>query len=284
MTSFFASQSFWNVSSSFASSSIVSLTSSYIKATNTLGIPFFNQSSNLGGWWQIDDFMQGNSYLGASERLIIDLIGGSYHSEGFTRYIVGGRFDITVDRFDFNGGLGDDSHALKVYNNLSSSISSSNKYIVGISVYSGSYWSIQGTAYQSVNGEYGKWTNTTEPSTGSLYSDDTPIISRYFSILSGSSYPIKSTFASSSISASYLFQSKILSTKYNVCFLCIRIYNIELHSQISKFNICFSVVLGCISELVFCEFNFNDVELHSPITKCIFCFTVSIVCIRKLCF
>ena len=56
------------------------------------------------------------------------------------------------------------------------STASADCFLVGIRTTSGSFYSIQGSAYETQHGKYCKWTNTTEPSASALWSDATPTI------------------------------------------------------------------------------------------------------------
>ena len=138
-------------------------------------IPHFTYGTNTGAWYQIDELLQGTQYVGDSERFIIRVYGGFFTDSGITEYIVDSRSSLQVSKIDYNGGVV--GHTLKVYQTASAaSTASADCFLVGIRTTSGSYYSIQGSAYETQHGKYCKWTNTTEPSASALWSDATPTI------------------------------------------------------------------------------------------------------------
>ena len=166
--------------------------------TGDLTIPHFDSGTLSGGWVQIDELLQGSTYTGYSERMIVNVYGGFYHESGMTQYIIKARGGISVYKSDVNGGVA--GHTLKIYQTGSSAATASaDCFLIGIRMTSGSYYSVQGTAYETQNGKYCKWTTTTE--TGSGVWTDTNFTSSTFYNDSTSSW------ATNSLTASSLVQS-----------------------------------------------------------------------------
>jgi len=172
-------------------------------------IPHFDYGDISGGWVQIDELVQGATYTGYSERMIVNVYGGTYHEAGMTQYIIKARSGLGVYRSDINGGVA--GHTLKIYQTGSSAATASaNCYLVGIRLTSGSYYSIQGSAYETQAGKYCKWTTTTE--TGSGVWTDTNFTSSTFYNNSTSSWATNSLTASSLVqSNSYIITNLTVS-------------------------------------------------------------------------
>jgi len=167
-----------------------------------LGIPGFSYGSNVGGWYQIGNMLQGINYLGTSERIIIDIFGGLYFKESRTRYYIGGRSGVRVHKIDYDGGV--TGSTLKIYKDLTTSTSSIDNYVVGIKIGSGSFYAISGIAYETATNKYYSFVSGSEPS-GSNYSDDTPVID-VLEVTCTASLSISSSYSTSgsyAISASF---------------------------------------------------------------------------------
>jgi len=171
--------------------------------TGDVTIPHFTYGSNTGIWYQIDELVQGDQYLGESERMIVNVYGGYFDQGGMTQYVISTRNILSVYKSDINGGV--IGHTLKLYKTGSSAASASTDcYLVGIRITSGSYYSIQGTAYETQHGKYCKWTNTVE--TGSGVWTDTNFTSSTFYNNSTSSW------STNALTASYVSSSNIVGT------------------------------------------------------------------------
>ncbi|MCB4797234.1 tail fiber protein [Neotamlana laminarinivorans] len=95
----------------------------------------FCSGGNVERWVQLSEELAGTDFLGGSERIELEISGGSYQMYGKAVYLISSRDGLKISAHQVNGELSS-HHEVKIYDNGAAS-NSQDKYIIGIKIPSG---------------------------------------------------------------------------------------------------------------------------------------------------
>lgn len=117
-------------------------------------------ASHSGAWLELEELFAGTRYLGAPERVEIEVTGGGYSGYGNITYYIDFRNGIDIVKMIRNGSVA--GHELKIYDTGAEN-SSNDRYIIGIKISDSAWRSIGVRARELSNRQWLNIVNATEP-------------------------------------------------------------------------------------------------------------------------